>query len=265
MNQIIRVVFDLKIRPSQIPNFKREILHLQDKKADVWHNHIIDDSTTYGEHRSDHDGLTIQGSNYRRYPKIQFRAEKIGDNFFACLWGIADGADAVSEFIHSGRLIQFCWKGSPCCLKVLDNRFYKFSSPFLSPNDNLVSYTLTHFIPFNERRYLEFKSCFLFREKLNLIESLIGDHISLLAEQLNWNKFNSSHLQIATLDLKGFNTVKYMPRNTDYALRFVAVDMIVGLNCQLPPGIAIGNMTSLGYGILRQTQSKGANSLPKVH
>ncbi|MEI2694064.1 MAG: hypothetical protein V9E90_03255 [Saprospiraceae bacterium] len=264
MNKILKVVFNLKILPSQIPHFKREILYLQHRGADVWHNHVVDDICLAGEHKSDLEEVSRQGKNYRRYPRIQYRIEKLQGQYFACLWGIAEGAEALEEFIYSGKLNQFSWMGKNYILRVQDSCTYRFNYPKMLNADNLYPFTLTHFLPFNERRYQEFKSFYLFCEKLELIELLIRDHISLLAEQLAWADFNSEQLIVRTLDLKGFNTVKYIPNQCERSLRFVSVDMKIGLNCQMPPGIAIGNMTSLGYGILRPARQKQPGSLPNV-
>lgn len=242
----IQVIFNLPIGPELIPKFKREVLHLQDPKNDIWHNHVVHD-----EYSESLDNMSnIQGKNYRRYPLIQFRSERYAEINYACIWAVNEGVDELMNFILSGRYKAFSWNGRTYPISILDIKESTGTINVSMDTYNFHSYSLTHFLPFNEDRYREFKDAYRFIDKLSLIEQMIQQNIGLFAEEFDLN-LSREDIKVETLDIKGFKTARYKLKAQDRSLPFVSVDMMVGINAVIPSGLSIGNLKSLGYGILR--------------
>ncbi len=242
---IAKILFDLSITPDQISDFKREILHLQDKGKDIWHNHIVE-KEDMGIEGSGNE-LSMAG-NYKRYPLIQFRAEKYGQRYLACLWGMGKGAEEIMHFLNNWNEneLNIEWKGRQYSLMWKNVLEDKEQTLEMLPNMQLVPYTLTHFIPFNERRYKEYKQIWFFADKLRLIEQLIESNLQLFAEAIDWQDGMHNQFIVKAIDIKAFRTVKFKKE-----LSYVSVDMKVGINALLPGEISLGNLKAVGYGILR--------------
>lgn len=246
----IKVIFDLPIRPDQIPAFKKEILHLQDPGNDVWHNHVVENEEASTESAT-HEPNQIMATNYFRYPLIQFRSEKINGRGYACLWGIGNGVEEINQFINRSNQFPIIFYGQKQKITVKYVREMQGIDCKILKEEPFAKYSLTHFLPFNEDRYKEYKSLTYFSEKLELIENLIANNLNLFAEQFQWKLPKSFAFKVRTLDLKGFKTAKYQPKQDTDPLTYVAVDMHVEINAEIPMDISIGNLKSLGYGILR--------------
>jgi hypothetical protein len=254
---LLKIIFDLPIRFHEIPLFKKELLHLQNPKQDVWHNHVHDMDELDQEKSFKLIRIKEKQANFIRYPKIQFRAERVKTKTYASVWAIGEGVSTLKEFIDICTNYKIPWYNTsyqlaPGYIGVIDD--FKIE---LFNDLRLNEYSLTHFLPFNEDRYKQFKSLRFFDDKLKLIEQMILQNLYVFFESFNVQIPEKFAITVKTLDVKGFNTVKYKPKNSDETLSYVAVDLLVGINALLPPEISLGNLKALGYGILRPLQSKG--------
>jgi hypothetical protein len=248
---VTKVLFDLRLMPDQIPLFKTEILHLQDPGKDIWHNHLAS--------REDHDferGVRIKkgrvmGSNYQRYPLIQFRTELVNKRYHACLWGIGEGSSEIKSFLDRKKEILIGKGREQLQLRVIDLQDNLCYPPLVWTDIRFKKYSLTHFLPFNEDRYREFRSKIFFADKLELIERMVAHNLNLFVQDFFPDTAQLDRLTVRALDLKGFKTAKYRPKKSLETLNYVSVDMHIGINADFASELSIGNLKSLGYGILR--------------
>ncbi|MBK9270713.1 MAG: hypothetical protein IPM48_03880 [Saprospiraceae bacterium] len=252
----IQAIFNLVLRPHEIPFFKKEILHLQNPKNDVWHNHIVEQEDHDFEQSVNVRNSKIQGKNLRRYPQIQFRTEYHMGHTCACLWGIGKGADEIVKFLKKKPAFEIPWGRGRVNLHLLDLIEQKMDPPKIWNQISLKKYSLTHFLPFNEDRYKEFKSKLFFVDKLELIERMATHNLVLFMEEFFPEQKDHFKITAKTIDLKGFKTAKYHPKDSPDPLTYVSVDLHLGINADLPAGISIGNLKALGYGILRPVEDK---------
>lgn len=254
-----KVVYGLGLRPDMIPQFKKEILHLQDPRQDVWHNHFDaaePDEVEYGGRKLVH----ANGSgNLVRYPRIQFRFEQMGRTPLAAIWGVAQGAGALRQFVEQQPEPVIRWGGNALQLQIVEAQSENFDLHFRDTGLRLIPYSLSHYLPFNEERYQEFRKLLFFQDKLALIEHLVGQHLRNFAEAVGWEALSHRVLTVKTLDLKAFKTAKYLPKTGNETLSYVSVDLQVGINAELPDEIALGQLVSLGYGTLRRLRKPGPN------
>lgn len=248
---MIKVVFDLVMKPHEIPLFKTEILHLQDPKKDIWHNHVSNPEDMDFEKGIQVRTGRIIGKNYERYPMIQYRTELVNKRYHACLWGVGPGCDEIRGFLKGKDHILIGKAPDLFRVNVIELQEDWFDEFKVLPGMQFRKYSLTHFLPFNEDRYKEFKTKFFFVDKLELIERMACHNLRLFIHDFFPDTPGTEKLTVKALDLKGFHTAKYRPKDDSDTLTYVSVDMHIGINAVIPAEISIGNLKSLGYGILR--------------
>ncbi|MBK9107294.1 MAG: hypothetical protein IPM92_02650 [Saprospiraceae bacterium] len=258
MNNIktLKIIYNLPLRPDEIPHFKKEILHLQDPTEDIWHNHLeeIDDLKNNTQQKIIKTGMGK--ANYLRYPLIQFRSELIGRHFYASIWAVAKGVNVLNSFVKKNPEPKIRWGHSKIKLKLFEEFQIEKTKVKMLPGLNFLPYTLTHFLPFNEEgAYKQFKAEQFFEDKLRLIENKIKDSLTHFAESVEWDSEHGKPFRAKVMDFKGFRTAKYRPKQNNEILTYVSADLIAGINAYLPPEISIGSLKALGFGVLRPLRS----------
>ncbi len=252
-----QVVFNLKIEPHLIPLFKKEILHLAKPWENQWHNHAHEKDDVSAIKA----GKIIYGRNIERYPSIQFRTEAentgSGKIYRACIWSINEGVKLLRELELSGALNNFSWKGRTFKLKPREDfngeQILHFPALKILPKYQLREYSLMRILPFDRKAFNLYKKTEFFSDKLRLLEDQVKNQVILFARSYHQEKVNESNLVLRILDISKFEPSYYQPKEEQVErLSYLGVDLLVGMNVELPEGIGLGKHKALGYGVLRR-------------
>lgn len=226
----LALTFDLPLHAGDIPAFRGALARLagQDALNELFHNHNNDPE---------------QRANYHhRYPLVQYRVQ--GPH--AMVVGVGQGADALASLRDSGRFRGFRIRGHRHPLRVIDEAIRTDIALDVHPTDLPHRYRLTRYLPFSESRYREYKALPGLREKTELLERLLRNHLVSFAYGVGWALPPERRLQVRLTEINRIRKVHALKQP------YMAFDLHFDSNARLPTGIALGRKAAFGFGTLVQ-------------
>lgn len=225
--------FQLKIKPQQIYDFRGAMIDVAGPENDLFHNRVYKNG--------------VWGDPIERYPKIQYRI----DNGFATIWAIDEAVKALKKLLKKDGIPTFEMYGVHTPLQSIKEKENNGFEP--SVTTNWQYYTLKHFIPFNPKKYEEYKSKPTYKEKISVLEKIIVDEILLFSYAIHWQIPKTSVVKVELCDIlqQSAARLKTKKENGDFFTAYpTSYYLQFRTNALLPTGIALGRHKAYGYGIL---------------
>ena len=224
----LALTFDLPLHAGDIPAFRGALARLagQDPLNELFHNHNNDPAQ--------------RASYYHRYPLVQYRVQ--GPH--AMVVGVGQGARALAALRDSGRFRGFRIRGHRHPLRVIDEATRPDLALEVHPTELPHGYRLTRYLPFSEARYHEYKALPGLREKTELLERLLINHLVSFAYGVGWSLPAEHRLQVRLTEIDRIRKVRALKQ------AYMAFDLRFDSNARLPTGIALGRKAAFGFGTL---------------
>ena len=243
---ITTISFNLPLPENKIPLFRQAILEIDGIKQELYNNKK---ETKGGKE-----------TNIHRYPLIQFRTL----DGYAAIWAINEGAKRLELDLKKKKLLTFFWEGRERNFQLI-RHFTNASeeAQYVSVN-KFIRYRISNYLPFSSQAgggntmstAEEYKNAKTIYEKIKITERVLVSHLVLFSYAAGWKLKPRQRLKARVIDIKAIAQGIYKkadPARTKYYLK---LDLELELNAQLPDGIALGNQTSLGYGVLRRADDE---------
>lgn len=218
----LSVIFDLTLQKESLPAFRGAMAAFAGHDNALWHNHTGENEKPY----------------LYRYPLIHYRIH----NNNAALYGINEGAEAIDTVLRSKNISNFYMNGRGCPLKICE---WKQDSNFglkLLPQTH--SYRLYNYLPLTPENYTNYKQLPKFTDKVQLIETLLANHIIAFAQAVGWQWQKDQRLEVVVQDIDRIKKTEVM------GTPMMAFDLVFTANALLPDRLGIGRKTAFGYGWL---------------
>ncbi len=209
--------FDLDIYPRQIKNWRGAFLQMAGWQDELFHNHAN----------------SQEANNYHyRYPLIHYRYEK-GK---AAIFAINEGVAALQKVLAQNNW-EIEWQGEKKTLQIEDLRMNEHYFRML--NDP-KEYRLYKWLALNQENYARWQHCRNLKERIALLERILGSNIISLFKGLNWRP--DERIEVNIQEIRNSQMVQF------HGQKLLALDIIYDANVLLPAGIGIGKGVSLGFG-----------------
>lgn len=223
--RLLSVAFDAHVPPWELPHFRAAVAHKVGLEHEWFHNH---DNETGGFHL--------------RYPLIQYKVDRKGDQFRPLLLCLQHGVEEAHHFFS-----QPDW-GVRIGQRDVELRIARLDvhQHTLRVTDAPLRYRIHHWKPFNPENYQHYRSLTGLAEQYAYLESLLGSHIMAFASGVGWQITERFSLKITALlkqDWMEYKGIKVL----GFTLDFEA-------NVALPSGIGLGKAVSMGYGVVRRVR-----------
>lgn len=199
--------------------------------------------------------------NLHRYPPIHFRVL----DGFATLWAINGGAKKLEADLKKKLFLSFFWDGKQRNFQLI-RHFTNASeeAAYTSPR-KFYRYRLSNYLPFSNHKpgekklstAEEYKNAATLYDKIALLERVLVSHLVLFSYASGWQLAPRQKLKARLVDITNISDGYYKKNDKEKEKRYRKFDLLVELNAQLPDGIALGNLTSLGYGVLHRLDPDG--------
>mgnify|MGYP006270100745 CR=1 FL=1 len=206
--------FNLPLRPREVSRWRGAFVEAVGREQDWLHNH-------QGE----------QGLHYR-YPLVQYRS-RFGR---AAIFAVNDGALALHQAMR-GLDWQLCWRGEPCTLRLENLQLREFE---LGWREEPQRYRLHRWVALNQKAYQRWQAAEDYHQRLDLLQQALARQIQAFAHAVGWAMPEPPPVQLQ--DLR-----RHLPVRV-HGARLMAFDLDYQTPLYLPPLIALGKATSLGYG-----------------
>lgn len=220
INSILITFPDIQIGHNKIEKFRREIIEMTGREADIFHNHTPD------------------GGIIARYPKIQYRVIQDPETGreTAAIWAVEEGVKAAKSFLMELEAVAFQTRPTKTELSLLPEK---------------KNYRLNHFIPFNDNNWLAYQQARSIRQRLNIIERALTGNLLNFCADLGY-RIPDRGLTLEILDYKELG-LKHCPTDKKDDLYLMAFDIIYESNLNLPPYTGLGRFKTKGYGWQTET------------
>lgn len=218
---LLIVQFSNSIYREEIPSFRGAIVNVvQDKGADLFHNHT-------------EDGLIY------RYPLIQYK--RIHQK--AAMVCIGEGTESIGQFF------------SACNFNVnIGNRLLELEVESVKANkvivqvwDNMFSYTIRKWLPFNKENYEQYTKLESLAEKYAMLERILVGNILSFAKGVDIQFDKQVECKI---------TEASEPMNIMHkGVKLMGFDVAFKSNVSLPDYIGLGKGVSVGKGMVKRIES----------
>jgi len=224
--RILSVAFDTHVPPWELPHFRGAVAHKVGLEHEWYHNHD-----------NEHGGF------HQRYPLIQYKIDRVGDQMRPMLLCLQAGVEEAHHFFsqpdwglrigaqdHSMRIAR---------LQVDQHTLRVTERPIL--------YRIHHWKPFNPENYQHFRTLTGIAEQFAFLESLLSAHLLAFASGVDWQLPTRFDLKITDLlkrDWMEYKGIKVL----GFTLDFEA-------NLTLPSGIGLGKGVSTGFGVVRRVST----------
>lgn len=230
----IQYIFNLKLKPEQIYDFRGAIIHYAGAENHLFHNRNYDNGNW--------------GKPIERYPKIQYRSIK----GYAAIWAMDEGIEALQKLMNKdGNIPDFELYGIAAPLYKIEK-----DTDSLLPQytDVWHYYTLHHFIPLNTETYKTYKALETFKEKAAYLEKKIVDEILLFSYAVeDWQLQPGQPVKVEITDILSITKALLRTKGDDGQLlkmRPISFQLQLRCNLLLPEGISLGRHKAYGYGVL---------------
>lgn len=223
----VSATFAQKLDKSQIRDFRKQVWAFVGMHQDRFHNHHFEDGQVTG--------------NMHRYPQIQYRTYK----GFANLWGVNEGAEEVLKLIDSQIFV-------PLMYPLEENRNAEVA---ILPPEKPRLYKAFGYIPFEKRNYQAYKAAADMQERIAILERVITSHLVLFCYGVGMELHKDELIQVRLHDITNMGRAPYVIAATKERLEYTSFDVSFYANINLPEQIGIGNLKSLGYGLVKSWES----------
>lgn len=214
---ILKMTFSIPLKPHQIPQFRGAIVRLVGREYDLFHNHQQQDDRYF-----------------YRFPAIQYRVES-GQAVL-----IAFGPDAVEQanclLGKTGQEITLKNWRQPLHLLGFQQETFKLCKAV-----GMQSYCLYDYLALNHDNFKKWKACNSFRDRIALLERILVAHLFSFGAGLGWTI--EKPLAVCIQEIRRIRMVKCFGTGT------LSFNLSYQTNLQLPSGIALGRVTSHGFGV----------------
>jgi hypothetical protein len=220
INSILITFPDIQIGHNKIEKFRREIIEMTGREADIFHNH------------------TPEGGIIARYPKIQYRViqDLETGRETAAIWAVEDGVKAAKSFLMDLEEVAIQTRPAKTELALQAEK---------------RTYRLNHFIPFNDNNWFAYQQARSIRQRLAIIErALIGNLLNFCGD-LGY-RIPDRGLALEILDFKELG-LKHCPTDKKDDLYLMAFDVIYETNLNMPQYAGLGRFKTKGYGWQTET------------
>ena len=239
---ITTISLNLPLKEKDIPLFKQAILSIDGISQEWYNNKKITKSN--------------KETNLHRYPPIQFRVL----DGYATFWAINDGAKRLEADLKKKKLLTFFWEGREKTFQVFRHFTNASETACYTSPKKFVRYRLSNYLPLSSlaggsktrSTWEEYTNTATMLDKIKIIERVIVSHLVLFSYAAGWKLEASQKLKARLIDITGIADGYYKKYDKEKEKRYLKLDLVIELNALLPDGIALGNLTSLGYGLMNQ-------------
>lgn len=237
---ITTISLNLPLKESQIPLFKQAILSIEGISQEWYNNKKI---TKIGKE-----------TNLHRYPPIQYRVL----DGYATIWAINSGAKKLEADLKKKKFLAFFWEGRQRTFQLIRHFTNASEEAAYTSTKKMLRYRLINYLPFSnhkaegkkESTWQEYSNAATMYDKIAILERLIVSHLVLFSYAADWQLQPKQKLKATIADIKNISWGYYKKSDKEKEKCFRKFDLEIELNALLPDGIALGNLTSLGYGVL---------------
>lgn len=228
----LQISFSLPLRPSEIKQWRGAFIEMAGWEDDIFHNHA-------NETQTDEEGnatvVKTERKYHYRYPAVQYRVRRGR----AAVFATGAGLSALQKVLTKADW-NLNWEGEQQTLYVEDIKMYECVPAML---DTPKLYKIYRYLPLNEKNYERWNNCAGLRERIDLLEHLLTQHIIAYCKSLNW--FPEERVVVTLQDIIKTRTVPY------HKVRLKAFDLQFTANILLPDFVGVGKGVSAGFGELR--------------
>ncbi len=226
--RILSVSFDAHVPPWQLPQFRGAMAHKVGLEHDWFHNHDNEN-----------------GGYHQRYPLIQYKIDRRGEQMCPMLLCLQHGIEEAHHFFsRPDWSLRIGDRDLPMRIARLD-----VSQHPLRVTEAPLRYRLHRWKPFNPENYQHYRSLSGIAEQFAFLESLLGSHILAFASGVDWQI--DGHFQLKITDLLKSEWMEYK------GLKVMGFTIDFETNLTLPAGIGLGKAVSMGYGRLQRQRGGG--------
>lgn len=237
---ITTISLNLPLKEKDIPLFRQAILNIEGISQEWYNNKKI---TKAGKE-----------SNLHRYPPIQFRVL----DGYATIWAINEGAKKLEADLKKKKLLTFFWEGRERTFQLIRHFTNASEEACYTSPKKFYRYRLINYLPFSnntsgskeESTWQEYKNAATMYDKIAILERVLVSHLVLFSYAAGWQLAPKQRLKAKLADITSISTGYYKKHDKEKEKLYHKFDIVVELNALLPDGIALGNITSLGYGVL---------------
>lgn len=219
--KILTVSFENSISLQEIPYFRGAIIQISGIENDIFHNHKED------------------GFIYT-YPLIQYKRKK-GKPMILCL---DKGVDNIHHFFSNHQ--EGIMLGNRKYDLVVDE--LNLSSFSFEVFDSSFQYSLSNWLPLNQKNHKIYFSLKSEIEKLEFLEKILIGNILSFAKGIGWLLTSTIKVRVQKINSINKITIKNNP--------MMAFDIIFSCNIKFPNHIGLGKNSSLGYGFIESIDNK---------
>lgn len=227
--RILTVSFDAHVPPWELPAFRGAVARKVGLAHEWYHNHD-------NEH----------GGYHQRYPLIQYKTDRSGDQMRPMLLCLQQGVEEAHHFFSQPDWNLRIGKAEEQALRIA--RLH-MEQHHLRTTEQPLRYRLHHWKPFNPENYQQFRTLTGIAEQFAFLERLLATQILAFASGVGWQLTERFDLKITDLlkrDWMEYKGIKVL----GFTLDFEA-------NVTLPPGIGLGKGVSTGFGVVRRQPAAG--------
>ena len=213
---MLTILFEGKLKASEIPAFRAAIIEKAGREHDIFHNHKDDKNFFF------------------RYPIIQYKQIQS----HPAIQCIEDGVDGIHHFFAKKDWTLNINKNQ---LPILVHKLnmYQFN---MQVWDKSFRYNIRNWIALNQNNYKKYNSIESLSERISMLEALLRGNILTLAKGINWTV--DKEIKVSILEIQRVNTVILK----DQAV--LGFNLSFTCNVGLPDYIGLGKSVSVGYGMV---------------
>ncbi len=208
------ISFDLRIKGSQLNQWRGAFLEMAGWQNDLFHNH-----------KSKHEHL-------HRYPLIQYRIK----DGYAGIYAIAEGVQAVQQVLANTDWI-INWNDQPKLLRVEDMQMQQYQ---LQTTEQPIQYQVYAAQLLNPENFKKWQTADDFIERAALLQQQIGNYVMVALWAMGWQQKGS--VQVKLQQIRKMQPIRYMGATK------LSFDVTFSANVVLPELVGIGRGVSHGYG-----------------
>jgi hypothetical protein len=219
--RLLQVIFNLKIKFSEIRFFRGAVIKTTQGKNNLFHNH------------------SPEGNIYR-YPKIQYKLI----NGSASLLCVEEGIEGIQEFFS-----QTDWK-----LKIEnETREIKVENIKVHQHrvavwENWFDYKITNWLPLNQENYTKYKALEDLTERINFLEKIMLANILSFLQGIDL--YVDEKIEVKIKSIRGERLMNYKDQQMQ------AFTLVFRTNVSLPNFIGLGKGSSSGFGVIKEIEKK---------
>lgn len=207
--------------------------NISEKEVPLMRGAFID---RYGDNELFHNHVD-NGLRYI-YPLIQYK--RIGGR--AAVLGLNEGAQSLVELAADGNLS--CYLGRRRMnMRVQLTKIDTFA---LQMTDAPVEYTLTNWLPLNQRNYRAFKEKQTERERMSMLTDILKANILSFAKGMR--VFLEQRIECEILDIGAWHSAQYKD------VELESYDLRMACNVSMPDYIGLGKAVSKNFGVIKRVR-----------